>query len=154
MWRFLVDVVEATEDSAPPAHVPQLEEGRVLSWEDSEPAAMAAWSRPMPHAASVNAVYTPPEQRGRGYAAAVVAAVTRGLLDGAPEISRGLGPRRHVCLYTDLDNPTANRLCARLGFEARSDWDALDLIYPRARARREADVNGARFGLAGGPRGG
>jgi len=52
-------------------------------------------------------VYTPPEHRGRGYAAAATAAVTRRLLDAGT---------REVLLFTDLANPTSNRLYRRLGY--------------------------------------
>jgi RimJ/RimL family protein N-acetyltransferase len=60
----------------------------------------------------VGPVYTPPEQRGRGYAAGATTAVTRALLDrGADE----------VLLFTDLANPVSNRLYQRLGYRPVSD---------------------------------
>jgi RimJ/RimL family protein N-acetyltransferase len=49
---------------------------------------------------------SPREQRGRGYAGATVAAVSRRLLD---EDAR-------VCLFTDQANPVSNALYERLGF--------------------------------------
>ena len=66
----------------------------------------------------IGPVYTPPEHRGRGYAAAVTAAAARWAL------GRGA---RHVLLYTDLANPTTNRLYPRLGFRPR--YDALELRF-------------------------
>lgn len=63
----------------------------------------------------VNAVYTPPEERGKGYAAAVVAAVTRGLLDAGHDFA---------FLYTDLANPTSNALYRRLGYRHVADAGA------------------------------
>jgi GNAT superfamily N-acetyltransferase len=66
-------------------------------------------------------VYTPPEQRCRGYAAAVTAAASRWAL------ARGA---RQVLLYTDLANPTTNRLYPRLGFRPR--YDAVELRFVRA----------------------
>jgi predicted GNAT family acetyltransferase len=68
----------------------------------------------------IGPVYTPPEHRGRGYAAAVTAAAARWAL--------GSGAR-HVLLYTDLANPTTNRLYPRLGFRPR--YDALELRFVR-----------------------
>lgn len=53
-------------------------------------------------------VHTPREHRGRGYAAAAVAAVA--------EREQGLGHR--VVLFTERANPTSNALYARLGLEA------------------------------------
>jgi RimJ/RimL family protein N-acetyltransferase len=65
----------------------------------------------------VGPVYTPPEQRGRGYAAGVTTAVTRALLDrGADE----------VLLFTDLANPVSNRLYQRLGYRPVSDRSRLE----------------------------
>ncbi|MFN2518913.1 MAG: GNAT family N-acetyltransferase [Jatrophihabitantaceae bacterium] len=54
----------------------------------------------------IGPVYTPPELRGRGYAAAVTAAATRDAL-GAGSVP---------VLYTDVANPTSNRLYQRLGY--------------------------------------
>jgi predicted GNAT family acetyltransferase len=57
-------------------------------------------------------VYTPPEQRGHGYASAVTAAVTQIALD------RGSGK---VLIFTDLANPTTNHIYPAIGYEAMSD---------------------------------
>lgn len=60
----------------------------------------------------VGPVHTPPEQRGHGYAAAATAAATQAALDaGADE----------VVLFTDLTNPTSNRLYPRVGFVPVAD---------------------------------
>jgi predicted GNAT family acetyltransferase len=53
-------------------------------------------------------VYTPPDKRGRGIAAALTAAVARfARAEGAEE----------VVLFADLANPTSNRVYQRIGFE-------------------------------------
>jgi predicted GNAT family acetyltransferase len=58
--------------------------------------------------------YTPLEQRGKGYATACVAALSQRLLTGG----------RHFCtLFTDLANPTSNRIYQRIGFEALGDFE-------------------------------
>jgi len=55
----------------------------------------------------VSAVYTPPEQRGHGYASANVAAVSQ----------RGLDAGASACmLYTDAGNPTSNRIYQQIGY--------------------------------------
>jgi predicted GNAT family acetyltransferase len=59
----------------------------------------------------VGPVYTPPERRGRGYAAAVTSLATQRLLDA------GARPM----LFTDLANPTSNGVYARLGYERVGD---------------------------------
>ena len=74
-------------------------------------------------ASRVGPVYTPPEHRGHGYAAAATAALSADLL------ARGVRP----CLFTDLANPTSNGVYARIGyrpvrdtvemtFAERTDW--------------------------------
>jgi predicted GNAT family acetyltransferase len=74
---------------------------------DGAPVSLGGVTRQVAGVTRVAPVYTPPEHRGRGYAAAVAAAVTRAALDA------GAGD---VVLYTDLANPTTIRLYARLGF--------------------------------------
>ena len=81
-------------------------DGRVLLWCDSEPVAMALASVPAGGVARVGYVYTPPGQRGRGYASAVTATLSERL--------RGQGLR--CMLYTDLANPTSNGIYAAMGY--------------------------------------
>ena len=95
--------------------------GRVLLWEDGPAVAMAAQIRQSPTGASVGAVYTPPALRGRGYASAAVAELTRRLLAG------GL---RFCSLYTDLSNPTSNAIYQRLGY--RPVADVVDVAFDSA----------------------
>ena len=82
-------------------------------WEvDGHPVAMAALARPSRNGICVNLVYTPQELRGRGYASAVTAAVSR----------RGLEMGyRFCCLYTDLSNPTSNSIYTKLGYRPVCD---------------------------------
>jgi len=89
-----------------------------LLWEvDGEPVAQATARAVTAGMSRIGPVYTAPEHRGRGYAA-VTAAASRWALD------RGA---RHVLLYTDLANPTTNRLYPRLGYRPR--YDALELRF-------------------------
>jgi predicted GNAT family acetyltransferase len=85
-----------------------LAQGRHWFWVvDQRPVAMAAIARRTKNAATINAVYTPPDYRNRGFAGAVTAAVARVIF------SEG---RKTACLYTDLRNPASNRCYAKLGF--------------------------------------
>ena len=61
-----------------------------------------------PNTMKINAVYTPPEMRGNGYASACVADASKRILD------LGL---RHATLYTDLSNPISNRIYQNIGYE-------------------------------------
>jgi predicted GNAT family acetyltransferase len=80
----------------------------VWLWEDGgAPVCMVGAGSPTREGARIGAVYTPPERRGRGYASALVAHVSAALLAAG---------RRFCTLYTDLDNPTSNRLYRRIGY--------------------------------------
>lgn len=97
-------------------------EGLLHVWDvDGEPVSMAAVTAPQSGVSRVQLVYTPKALRGKGYAAACVAAVT------AAELAN---PGRTCMLYTDLANPTSNALYERLGY--RRVGDALDLYFESA----------------------
>ena len=64
-------------------------------------------------ASRIGPVYTPPEHRRHGYAAAATAEAARWAL------STGA---REVLLYTDLANPTSNGVYQRIGFRAVADY--------------------------------
>lgn len=90
-----------------------VERGEVLLWDDrGAPRSMAAVGARSPHVARIGFVYTPPAERGSGYASACVAALTRDLLDDGCE---------SVVLFTDLANPTSNAIYARLGYRPVED---------------------------------
>jgi len=84
-----------------------------LLWEDQgTPVAMAGWGGATPNGIRIGPVYTPPALRGRGYATALTAELSQGLLDGR----LFAGGRRFCFLYTDLANPTSNAIYERIGY--------------------------------------
>jgi len=84
-------------------------------WEvDGRVVSLTGASGPTPHGMRVGPVYTPPEERGRGYAGNLVAAATRAQLDAG---------RRFVFLFTDLANPTSNHVYQAIGYEPVGDVD-------------------------------
>jgi ribosomal protein S18 acetylase RimI-like enzyme len=87
----------------------RLAAGRLWLWEDGEPVAMASAPAAVYGVARVGVVYTPPDRRGRGYAAGVVAALSEHLLSGEADT---------CILYTQLSNPTSNAIYQRLGYQA------------------------------------
>jgi len=96
-----------------------LAQGGPMLWEvDGRPVAYAVARPPVAGMSRIGPVYTPPAHRRHGYGAAVTAAAARRALD------RGV---RHVALFTDLANPTTNRLYPRLGFEPV--LDALEVRF-------------------------
>jgi predicted GNAT family acetyltransferase len=93
---------------------------------------MVAHTRPIEAVSRVQAVYTPPELRNQGLAAACVSALVERLLTA--------GCRRCV-LFTDLGNPTSNALYQRLGFTAVQEHLNITLGLPAAPGRSPAGAN-------------
>ena len=86
----------------------RVHEGSVFIWDDGRRlVSMAAWSGRTPNGVRVNFVYTPPEYRRSGYASACVADLTQRLLNEG---------RAFCCLYTDLANPTSNKIYQTIGY--------------------------------------
>lgn len=83
---------------------------------DGEPVSLAGHTGPTPSSIRIGPVYTPPEHRGKGYASAAVAQLSQHLLD------LGFG---YVTLFTDLENPTSNKIYQAVGFEPVCDMDDL-----------------------------
>ncbi len=82
-------------------------------WEDAgRPVSMAYLSTVIAGVIRVSGVYTPPAQRGHGYASACVAAVSRVALEHGAST---------CVLYTNLANPTSNRIYQRIGYRPVSD---------------------------------
>jgi len=94
--------------------------GALALWEDGGPVAMAGFSGSTPNTVRVSYVFTPEERRGSGYATALVAHLSRYLLETRC---------RQCVLYTDLGNPTSNGIYQRIGYRPVSD--ALDVVFSR-----------------------
>ena len=89
--------------------------GRTLYlWEDGEVVSLAGVGSRTPNGVRIGPVYTPPEARNRGYASALVAAISQAELDAG---------RRFCFLFTDLANPTANHIYQAIGYEPVRDVD-------------------------------
>ena len=83
--------------------------GQIWLWEQNgETTSMVVSREPAQGVVRLSGVYTPPEKRRRGYAAACVHA-----------LSKHLRSRGYRCiLYTDLGNPTSNSIYRRIGYKA------------------------------------
>jgi predicted GNAT family acetyltransferase len=91
-------------------------------WDDAgEVVAFAGTQGPTPHGIRIGPVYTPPERRGRGYASNLVAAVSE------HQLASGRG---FCCLFTDLANPTSNRIYQALGYAPVVDVDQYQFPPP------------------------
>ncbi len=84
----------------------------IFVWEDVGPVSVAARSRPTTNGVSVHLVYTPPEYRGRGYATACVASLSRHLLDSGFSF---------CTLFANLANPTSNHVYKKIGYRPVCD---------------------------------
>ena len=99
----------------------RIERCGVWLWEDQgDVVHLTAANEPAFGVARIGPVYTPPDRRGRGYASAAVAEVSRRLRD------RGARP----CLFTDQANPTSNTIYRALGY--RPVVDMVDLVRTRS----------------------
>jgi predicted GNAT family acetyltransferase len=113
---------EAVPDDPVPYHDEmrkRLVESKAMFWEiDGRPVSLAKSGRSTRKGGSISLVYTPPDERNRGYAGAVTAAVADMLFTSGKTM---------VFLYTDLRNPYSNRCYAKVGFrQICSSWQ-----YPR-----------------------
>lgn len=75
---------------------------------DGELVSVAAITRPTKSNITVNFVYTPKEARKKGYASNCVAALSQYMLDQG---------YKTTTLYTDLANPTSNKIYQEIGYE-------------------------------------
>jgi GNAT superfamily N-acetyltransferase len=99
----------------------RLRAGRVWFWVDEagERVHLTGANPPAFGVARVAPVYTPPGQRGRGWASNAVAEVSRRI--------RAEGVR--VCLFTDQANPTSNKIYAALGYRPVVDMANLIIAH-------------------------
>lgn len=90
--------------------------GRSLRlWIDGgTPVSMAGAGGPTPNGIRVSAVFTPKPLRTRGYASTLVATLSQA------ELSAG---RKFCFLFTDLANPTSNKIYQDIGYEPVCDVD-------------------------------
>ena len=104
-----MDPRHAREDAA----LPMPPSRRMFLWEvEGVVVSMAGFAGPTPNGIRVAWVYTPPENRGKGFAGACVAALSQKLLDDG---------HKFCFLYTDLANPISNHVYQKMGYEPVTD---------------------------------
>jgi uncharacterized protein len=109
-WLRAFEVDAGNEQAIDPSEAVdrRLPTGHFWLWDDDGPVSLAARTEPVCGVVRIQAVYTPPGRRRRGYAGACVAALSARVLDG--------GDR--CILYADLANPTSNGVYRRIGYRA------------------------------------
>lgn len=104
-----MDPSQAREDAA----LPMPPSRHMYLWEvEGVVVSMAGFAGPTPNGIRVAWVYTPPENRGKGFAGACVAALSQKLLDDG---------HKFCFLYTDLANPISNHVYQKMGYEPVTD---------------------------------
>jgi len=113
-YRFMIETFHSADLAAAyKAAKRAIEEGTRYLWEvDGKVRAMAGLVRPTPNGRTVNAVYTPPAERGRGYATALVWTLSRDNLASG---------RKYCFLYTDMSNATSNAIYQKIGYRKICD---------------------------------
>ena len=96
-----------------------LEGQEVFFWEDNgKVVSMMKKSRPSDHGVTVSFVFTPQEERKKGFARTMVAA-------GSEEL---LKTYDFCVLYTDMMNPTSNKIYQEIGYKKIADSVHLEFI--------------------------
>jgi len=118
----IVDWIHAFEAESIPPDAPHVNAEEVVErrlaggggggfalWDDDgDTVSLSGYGGRTPHGIRIGPVYTPPPLRGRGYASALVGQLSQWLLDGGLD---------YCFLYTDLANPTSNRIYMNVGYE-------------------------------------
>jgi hypothetical protein len=111
---FNDDIEEPQTKEQARAAVEQLtKDDRLYVWDDGHVCSVAAVGGPTSHGIRISLVYTPPELRGRGYGSALVAALSKTMLNSG---------KRYCYLFTDLSNPVSNRIYQRIGYTPVCDF--------------------------------
>jgi predicted GNAT family acetyltransferase len=114
---FMAEAVNDTHsEDIPEATLSRIRAGDLFVWESEagEIVSMAEKTRPVVNVITIALVYTPPELRGKGYAANCVAALSQHLLNSGWSI---------CSLTTDLANPISNRIYQRMGYRPTCDFN-------------------------------
>jgi GNAT superfamily N-acetyltransferase len=94
-------------------------QGRLLLWEvDGAPVGLVGHTPTVGGVTRIGPVWTPPEHRRHGYAAAATA-----------EVARRLRPRGRVVLFADRANRTSTGVYERIGFRPVGEWEEWRLEY-------------------------
>ncbi|HSC02750.1 MAG TPA: GNAT family N-acetyltransferase [Solirubrobacteraceae bacterium] len=96
----------------------RLRQEGLLVWDDGQPVSLVGVNPAVAGVVRIGPVYTPRPLRRRGYAGSAVAAVSRRALDGGAD---------RCMLFTDLANPTSNKIYAEVGYRRCGEWEEIAL---------------------------
>lgn len=126
---FRREAVPNDPPAPPGAGAAAVARGMTHFWTESNgtPVSFANYGRDLGDYISIGPVYTPPELRGHGYATALVAEMS------SLALSQG---RKGLTLFTDLSNPTSNKIYERIGFKRIGTFKKFKIVS------KKADYNG------------
>ncbi len=107
----------ADRDKAEKSAARFIADKQLYIWDCNGPVSIAKTTRPMRNGITVTAVYTPPEQRNKGYSTSCVASLTKKLLS----------ERYSFCsLFADQSNPISNSIYEKIGYVPLGDALEID----------------------------
>jgi uncharacterized protein len=114
VFQFCEEVnMPITMDEADAKADELIRKGKLMGWEiEGEIVSMANTTRPTERNTNINFVYTPIKHRKKGFASDCVAALSQMMLDQGYQ---------STSLYTDLSNPTSNKIYQEIGYEWVAD---------------------------------
>lgn len=114
VYQFCKDIDESiSRNDAEIKAKDLIEKGKVYGWQvGGEIVSIANASRPTKSNITINFVYTPIEERKKGYASSCVSALSELMLNSG---------FRTTSLYTDLANPTSNKIYMEIGYKPIMD---------------------------------
>src|SRR5260370_30917961 len=106
-----------------------LTSGHLWVWENGEAVSIDVSQKPIQGIVRVSHVYTPPENRRRGYAAACGYGISKYCTEAS----------YRFVLYTDLGNPTSNAIYRRIGYQAVAE--AIHYRFDGSQGQRRAEAS-------------
>lgn len=110
---------EKTENEVEENILKNLEKGYYLLEKDGKIVAQTVSTRKLRKGKGVSGVYTPKDERQKGYAYNLVYRVSKEFLDNGAE---------YCVLYTDDSNPISNHVYEKIGYERKADTSDIDFI--------------------------
>lgn len=117
--RFYKDALqeEKTDEEANQKVEYYLERGYYVLEKEGKIVSQAVIGRDLTKGKSISGVYTPKEERGKGYAYELVYSLSKKCLDKGAE---------YCVLYTDAENPISNHVYEKIGYVKRTECEELE----------------------------